>query len=140
MKNFFSTRSDDYSALVLRLTLGIFMLPHGLQKTLGLFEGPGFNGAMEFLSGRFGTIIAFLVIAGESIGAIAVIVGFCTRFSAASLAVIMAGAAYFVHGQGGFFASNNGFEMHLLAIGIGIALTVSGGGALSVDGMIGKKK
>lgn len=140
MKKFFSTHSDDYSALILRLTLGIFMLPHGLQKTLGMFDGPGFNGAMEFLSGRFGGAIAFLVIAGESIGALALIVGFCTRFCAASIAIIMAGAAFFVHSQGGFFASNNGFEMHLLAIGIGIALTMSGGGALSVDGVIAKKK
>lgn len=140
MNAFFRTDTGNFSALILRLTLGIFMLPHGLQKTLGLFGGPGFSGAMGFLGERFGSVVGFLVILGESLGALVLILGFCTRFSAASIAVIMAGAAFFVHGQNGFFASANGFEMHLLAIGIGIALTISGGGAWSIDGMIAKRK
>ena len=140
MHSFFKTDTGNVSALILRLTLGAFMLPHGLQKTLGLFGGPGFTGAMGFLGGKFGTVIGFLVILGESLGAIAILLGFCTRFAAASIAVIMAGATFFVHAQNGFFAANNGFEMHLLAIGIGIALTVAGGGVWSIDGMIAKKK
>lgn len=140
MKKFFQTNPSNYSALVLRLTLGVFMLPHGLQKVLGLFGGPGFSGAMQFLGEKFGSVIALLVIVGESVGAVALIIGLCTRFSAASIAIIMAGAAFFVHSPNGFFASSNGYEMHLLAIGIGISLVLSGGGAWSIDAMIAKKK
>lgn len=115
------------------------MLPHGLQKAFGMFGGPGFEGAMQFLGGQFGTIVGFLVILGESLGALFLILGFMTRFSAASIGVIMAGAIYFVHGKNGFFAPG-GYEYHLLTIGIAIALVMRGGGALSIDALISKKK
>jgi putative oxidoreductase len=134
-------------ALICRLTLGLVMLPHGLQKTVGLFGGHGFSGTMGFLTGAVGlpAIIAFLVIAAESVGALALIVGFFTRFSAASLAVVMAGAAWIGHGSNGFFMNwfgqqqGEGFEYHLLAIGLALALVVGGGGRLSLDGALCKR-
>ena len=42
----FSTRSDDWSALIVRLTLGLILFPHGAQKLLGWFGGYGFTGTM----------------------------------------------------------------------------------------------
>jgi len=54
---------DSIVPLVLRLTLGIVMLPHGLQKTVGLFGGHGFSGTMDlFVKGGTPAALAFLVI------------------------------------------------------------------------------
>jgi putative oxidoreductase len=40
-------RTDDsLPLLIARLALGLVMLPHGLQKTIGLFGGYGFSGTM----------------------------------------------------------------------------------------------
>jgi len=124
-----------------RLALGGVMLPHGLQKTVGAFGGNGFSGTMGFFTGTLGlpSAIAFLVIMAESLGAIAILLGFMTRFSAASLAVVMAGAACMGHLQNGFFMNwfgaqaGEGFEYHLLAIGLCLVLVACGGGALSLD-------
>lgn len=137
---------SSVSALLCRLTLGLVMLPHGLQKTVGMFGGYGFSGSMGFLTGTVGlsSVVAFLVIAAESVGAIALILGFLTRFCAASIGIVMLGAAFMAHAQNGFFMNwqgaqaGEGYEYHILAIGLALALVVSGGGRLSIDGAIGK--
>ena len=36
--------NDQPVGLILRLTLGIVLLPHGLQQLLGCFGGNGFSG------------------------------------------------------------------------------------------------
>ena len=41
LNKFFSTE-DSLAPLVIRVTLGAVMLPHGAQKALGLFGGGGF--------------------------------------------------------------------------------------------------
>lgn len=133
------TCSTNYVALILRITLGGVMLPHGLQKAFGLFGGPGFEGAMQFLGSQFGSVIAFLVILGESLGALLLILGFLTRFCALSIGVILAGAVAFVHAKNGFFAPQ-GFEYHLLAMGIALSLVIRGGGAWSVDSLLASKQ
>ena len=141
------TKTDSsVAAMLCRLTLGVVMLPHGLQKTVGMFGGYGYSGTMGFLTGTVGlpTIIAFLVIAAESAGALALIFGFLTRFCAASLAVVMLGAILMAHGQNGFFMNwqggqaGEGYEYLILAIGLALSLVVSGAGRFSIDGMIGK--
>jgi putative oxidoreductase len=138
----------NWGATLARLTVGLVMLPHGLQKTIGVLGGYGFSGTMGFLTGQVGlpTVIAFLVIAGESVGALGLILGFMSRFCAASLAVIMIGAAYMAHAEHGFFMNwggqqaGEGFEYHLLVIGACLAVVVTGGGALSIDGMVSRRK
>ena len=73
LDKFFETR-DDVGLLVARLVLGMVILPHGLQKTLGLFGGGGFSGTMGFLTQEgLPPIIAFLVIIAESFGAMGLI-------------------------------------------------------------------
>jgi len=54
---------DSASLMIVRLALGIVFLPHGLQKTLGLFGGGGFSGTMSFFTGQgIPAALAFLVI------------------------------------------------------------------------------
>lgn len=145
MKMLFHT-DDSLSSFILRLTVGLVMFPHGAQKLLGWFGGYGFSATMDAFTGKMGMpwIIAFLVIIGESVGALALITGFMTRFTAASLAVIMVGAIAMGHWQNGFFMNwfgqqaGEGFEYHLLMIGMCVALVLSGGGKWSVDQGIAK--
>ena len=90
-------------------------------------------------------MIAFLVIIGESFGAIGLLAGLLTRFAAASFIVIMLGAIATVHLPFGFFMNwsgqqqGEGFEYHLLVIGMSAALLVAGGGKWSADRMIAKQ-
>jgi putative oxidoreductase len=135
------------AALVGRVTLGLVMLPHGLQKTIGAFGGYGFEGTMGFFTGTLGLspVIAFLVIMAESVGAAALLVGMFTRFCAASLAIVMIGAASMAHASNGFFMNwfgaqaGEGIEYHLLVIGLALSLVISGGGRFSVDGALAKR-
>ena len=150
MKHFIAklvkTDSSDLSALVGRLTLALVILPHGLQKTLGWFGGYGFEGTTGFFTGTLGMpfIIAALVIAAESLGALAIAMGFLTRFCAGSLIVVMIGAIYMAHWSNGFFMNwmgqqqGEGFEYHLLVIGLALALTISGGGKFSLDNKLSR--
>ncbi len=146
MKILFDT-DDGWSGLILRLTLGVVMWPHGAQKLLGWYGGFGFSGTMGFFTEQMHVpwIVAFLVIIGESLGSLALLAGFLTRFAAASLGVIMLGAISMVHWPHGFFMNwfgkqqGEGFEYHLLVIGISIALLITGGGKWSLDRLISDK-
>jgi len=137
--------SDDMGAFVARITLGVVMLPHGLQKLLGLFGGAGFSGTVEFfVSSGIPAFVAILIIIGESFGAIGLIAGFLSRLAALGITVIMLGAIVTVHLQNGFFmnwggtAAGEGFEFHLLAVGLGLIVLIKGGGIWSVDRAISK--
>jgi putative oxidoreductase len=133
--------------LIIRVMLGIVMLPHGAQKLLGWFGGFGFAGTMGFFTEQMHipAAVAFLVIMGESFGSLGLILGFLTRFIAASYVLIMLGAIAMVHWPNGFFMNwsgkqaGEGFEYHLLVIGMSLALLIAGGGKWSVDGAIAKK-
>lgn len=140
MKALFQT-TEDWTGLILRLTLGLVMFPHGAQKLLGWYGGSGFSGTMGFFTEfmHLPWIIGFLVIIGEFFGSLGLLAGFLTRFTAASLSVIMLGAIVTSHLPYGFFMNwfgkqqGEGYEYHLLAIGIGLALMVTGGGRWSLD-------
>jgi putative oxidoreductase len=146
MKILFQT-DDAWPSLVLRVTLGIVMFPHGAQKLLGWFGGFGFSGTMGTFTEQMGIpwVIAFLVIMGESLGAIGLILGFLTRFAAFGMTCIMVGAIWLVHWPNGFFMNwfgkqaGEGFEYHLLVLGISVALMIAGGGRWSVDKVVATK-
>lgn len=129
------------TALVLRLTLAVVMFPHGAQKMLGWFGGPGFGGEMSILTDAVGlpSVIAFLVIVIEFFGSIGLALGFLSRIAAAGIASVMIGAVLTAHLKFGFFMNwfgnqaGEGFEYHILAIGLALALLVTGSGALSLD-------
>ena len=145
MKYLFQT-DDNFSYWVPRATLGCVMFPHGAQKLLGWFGGFGFTNTMTYFTQTAGLpwVVAFLIIMGESFGSLGLILGFFTRLSAFGLICIMLGAIITVHIPNGFFMNwfgkqaGEGFEYHLLVIGISIPLLINGGGKYSVDGLINK--
>ena len=146
MKAFFQT-DESINNLIIRVMLGIVMLPHGAQKLLGWFGGYGLEGTLGFFTNQLGMpmIFALLVILGESLGALGLIAGFLTRFCAMGILFIMSGAIVMAHAGNGFFMNwsgkqgGEGFEYHLLAIALCLSLLISGGGRFSADGFITKR-
>jgi putative oxidoreductase len=132
---------ESFAPLILRVILGIVIFPHGAQKLLGWFGGFGLEGTLGFFTQTMGVpmVIAILVIMGEFFGALGLITGFLTRFSAVGILLIMLGAVSMAHWNNGFFMNwsgkqaGEGFEYHLLVIGMAIVLIISGGGKLSLD-------
>ena len=135
--------SDSIAPAIIRVTLGLVMLPHGLQKTLGWFGGYGFTGTMGWLTGTVGApwIFALLAVLAESVGALMLIAGFGTRIAALGVGGVMA-VATTIHWANGFFMNwsgsqkGEGFEYHVLALGMVVALLVAGGGKWSVDRLL----
>ena len=132
---------NDISTTLLRITLGLVMFPHGAQKVFGWFGGYGFEGTMGFFTGQMGipAVFAFLAILAEFAGSLGLITGLLTRIAAFGIASVMAVAAITSHLSNGFFMNwygnqkGEGFEYHLLALGIAIALIIRGGGSYSID-------
>ena len=132
---------DRLEPLLLRLFLGVVFFPHGAQKALGWFGGPGFAGTMGAFTQqmRIPPPLAFLAIAAEFAGSLGLILGLLTRLAAFGILATMLGAVAMVHRKVGFFMNwtgnqkGEGFEFHLLASGMALALMLQGGGKLSAD-------
>jgi putative oxidoreductase len=119
----------DVSLLVVRIIVGVIFAAHGAQKLLGVFGGEGLAATVEKMGGG---VLPYLVTIGEFFGGLGLVVGFLTRFSAASLIVIMIGAIAMVHGKNGFFQSQGGFEYNLALIGLLVPIFLCGPGRFSI--------
>jgi putative oxidoreductase len=141
--------SDDATDLILRLALAVVFFPHGAQKALGWFGGFGFSGTLGFFTGKMGipTVFALLVIAAEFLGSLGLFVGLLARVAAFGIFCVMAVALVTIHSKMGFFmnwdgkmpAGNEGFEFHILALALTIAVMVRGAGPVSFDRMLSGK-
>ncbi len=118
----------DAALLVLRLVLGAIFIAHGAQKLFGVWGGHGLEATVDMM----GPVLGYLVTIGEFCGGIGLVFGFLSRFSAASLLVIMIGAIATVHGKNGFFLSDSGFEYNLALIGLLVPVLLCGPGAFSI--------
>jgi putative oxidoreductase len=128
---------------LLRITLAVVMFPHGAQKVLGWFGGDGFKGTMKSFTGSgIPAMLAFLAIAAEFLGPLGLAVGLLTRVAAFGIACVMLVAIVAVHWRQGFFMNwygkqkGEGFEYHLLMLGIATALIIVGAGDWSLDGIL----
>jgi putative oxidoreductase len=150
MKKLFETNAG-WGGLILRLGLGIVMLPHGMQKLFGWFGGHGFSGTYHYFTdtSHIPGFLAVLAIIAESLGSLGVLFGFLTRIAAFGIVCNMIGAIHLVHYRNGFFMNwtgqkaGEGFEYHILVIAMGLALMIGGAGKCSIDRAIashGKKQ
>lgn len=139
---------DSFAPTLARLTLGIVFLPHGAQKVLGWFGGYGFNGTLNFFTQQMHIPVVFAVLAilAEFLGSLGLITGFLSRIAALGIAVNMLVAVAMVHHANGFFMNwfgnqkGEGFEFHILAIGLALIVMIYGAGSASVDKLITGKK
>jgi len=128
--------------LILRWTLAIVIFPHGAQKVLGWFGGYGFKGTMGYFGQKFPPPLGFLAIAAEFAGPFGLAIGLLTRVAAFGIACVMVTAVLTTHTPHGFFMNwsgnqkGEGYEFHLLVLGIALALIIGGAGLWSMDGAL----
>lgn len=131
--------SDSGALTFLRIVLGLVMVPHGLQKTVGWFGGYGFSATLDYFSSIGAPLFfGFLAILAETAGVLGLLSGLTTRIAAFGIGMNML-VAGLLHSPNGFLmnwsGTNNGegFEYHILAGAIALVLIVGGGGRFSLD-------
>jgi len=123
----------DWALLIARLIVGVVFMAHGAQKLFGAFGGPGLTAIVQVMGP-----LGYLVSIGEFFGGLGLVVGFLSRFSAASIILIMLGAIVTVHAKVGFFMNwagnqaGEGFEYHLLAIASLLTIALAGPGRFAL--------
>ncbi|WP_136514554.1 DoxX family protein [Geomonas edaphica] len=135
------------SLTVLRIFLAVVIFPHGAQKVFGWFGGPGFSGTMEMFTHSMGIpyLFALLAVLAEFLGPLLLVAGLLTRLAALVMGGEIAVAASLVHLHNGFFMNwggkqaGEGFEYHILVVGICLALVIAGGGRFSLDRVISQR-
>lgn len=95
----------DLAATILRVSMGVLFLAHAWLK-LAIFTPAGTAGFFESLG--FPGFLAYLVIAAELFGGIALILGVWSRWVSLALVPVLLGSIYAPHGAAGFFFSNEG--------------------------------
>ncbi|MBU5613151.1 DoxX family protein [Geomonas azotofigens] len=136
------------SLAVLRLFLALVMFPHGAQKVLGWFGGAGFSGTMDMFTKMMGIpyIFGLMAVLTEFVGPLLLVAGLATRVAALVLAGEMVVAAVLVHLHNGFFMNwtgkqaGEGFEYHILVVGMALALLIGGGGSWSADRALSRRR
>jgi putative oxidoreductase len=133
----------SYALLVLRVALAVVIFPHGVQKLLGWFGGPGVDGTMQlFAALGVPAAIAVLVIVSDFFGSLALAIGVFGRFASFGTTMVMLGAMVLVHSPNGFFLNWNGdqagegIQFHLLVLAVAVVLMVKGSGAWSIDRLL----
>ncbi|MBU6461092.1 MAG: DoxX family protein, partial [Proteobacteria bacterium] len=98
-------KTAPYAALLLRVSLGVMFMAHGLLKVL-VFTLPGT--AAYFVSLGLPGWLAYAVTLAELVAGVALIIGFKARYVALVLIPDLLGAILLVHGANGWLFTNKG--------------------------------
>jgi len=124
-------KTAPYAALLLRLTLGVLFLIHASLK---IFVFTPAGTAQFFESIGLPAALAYITIAWEVAGGLALILGLWPRLVAVAMVPVLLGALFTVHLANGFFFSNpnGGWEYLAFWIAAQLALALTGDGALAL--------
>jgi len=124
--------NEDISKLILRISVGILMLFHGVSKLIG---GVGFLEGM-FDSMGLPSFFAYGVYLGEVIAPLMLIVGYQVRIASILIAGTMVVAIYMVHLGDIFAITPHGawaIELQMFYILASATILFQGAGKYSVD-------
>lgn len=127
----YSSIAFNLATFVLRVTLGVLMVPHGYTKLVNFTKKQ--NEFMNFM-GLGSTTSLILVIFAEFFCAIFLAMGLFTRLAAGILAFVMAVAVFKAH-QGQVFGDG---EIGMLYLSGFLSILLIGGGRASLDGLLSK--
>jgi putative oxidoreductase len=145
LKRLLATR-DGVLPTIARLTIALVIFPHGAQKLFGWFGGHGFSWTMDFF-GRWGfpAVLIVALILTESIGMVSLFLGFLGRVWAAAIIVTMVVAVWKARHYRHFFMNwymeaqrGEGFELHLLVVGLALIVLIAGSGKWSIDSALSR--
>jgi putative oxidoreductase len=123
---------DNVGKLILRLTLGGLMLPHGIAKLVN-----GIGGIQRML-GNAGLpeVLAYGVFVGEIVAPLMLIVGWYARWGAVLVAINMVFAIMLAHSHEIFLLGRAGgwaIELQAFFLLTAIALIFTGPGRLAIN-------
>ena len=130
----FYDAAGPLSWLIIRLTVGLMLIPHGWPKVQA-----GIDATAAAARGRRGIQpaepLAVVLMVLETIGGLCVALGLLTRFWAAGIAIEMAVIAYQYFPAFGW--TRPGYEYPLMWALIMFAIALRGGGPWSLDRKLG---
>jgi putative oxidoreductase len=139
--------TPDFTLTVARIVLAIIFFGHGAQKAFGWFGGPGFDTAIGIFQDTMSIPppLTVFVMFTELAGSLGLLLGLLSRVAALGVMGLMIVAPFanglfpqfFMNWTGRFM--HEGYEYHLLAIALSLAIVVRGGGALSLDAVLKPK-
>ena len=132
---------DPFVLPILRVGMGLILIPHGAQKLFGWFGGMGFERFVQLFSNlgyKPGALWVTLVALTEFVGGILLVLGLFTRAAALALVIFMIVAVHFTSGKG-FFWTAGGLEYSLLILLVGLVFLIRGGGDYSLDKKLGRE-
>lgn len=131
-----------FATTVLRLVTGATMAGHGLQKLTTSFGEGGLDasgGSFEQMGFKPGRPFALATGTAETVGGSLMVLGLGTPFACSLVTGVHVGAIAKVHFDKGFWVSKGGFEYNLHLLAATFAIAGTGGGALTLDALRGKK-
>jgi putative oxidoreductase len=126
---------------ILRVGIGLILIPHGAQKLFGWFGGAGFVRFIqifESLGYKPGTLWVTIVALTEFVGGILLVLGLFTRAAALAVVIFMVVAVHYTSAKG-FFWLQQGSEYSLLILIVGVVFLIRGGGEYSLDRKLGRE-
>lgn len=123
-------KNIDFMLVLLRITVGVFMLSHGIGKFTTLFGGEPIQFPDPIGVGASASLA--LTVFAEVLCSILLIFGLATRFAAVSLLITMLVAAIIVHATDDFGKQ----ELPLLYAVIYFVIAIAGAGKISMDNWI----
>jgi putative oxidoreductase len=125
------TTQADYGAALLRISLGVAALAHGLYLKVLVFGVAGTVGFFESIG--YPALFAYLVMFGEIAGGVALVTGVYARSAALLMIPILLGAAL-QHAPNGwvFSAAGGGWEYPVFWAAASLASALIGPGAFAL--------
>lgn len=125
-------RYTDFGPFILRVTLGVALLAHGVYLKAFVFTLPGTAGF--FASIGLPGALAYVVFATEAAAGIALVLGVGTPIAAAAITPVLLGATWAHLGAGWLFTNEGGgWEYPLFMTLAAVSLVFSGPGAFALS-------
>ncbi|MDX3907557.1 MAG: DoxX family protein [Pigmentiphaga sp.] len=129
--------ADDLGKLLLRVSIGVLMLMHGIPKVIG---GIGFVQSL-LASHGLPAFLGYFVYVGEVVAPILLLVGIYTRLAGLIVAINMVVAIALAHANQIFSVTKNGawaLELQGLYLAGGLVIALIGAGRFSAGGKGGR--
>ena len=126
---------------LLRVAIGLILIPHGAQKLFGWFGGAGFTRFIQIFESigyKPGALWVTLVALTEFVSGILLVLGLFTRAASFAVVIFMIVAVHFTSAKG-FFWTQQGAEFSLLILVVALVFLIRGGGDYSVDQKLGRE-